>query len=204
LQLSHHVQSKRSVYFVLDCAFEQYEWFRKCREFIHSTFEDLNDQDYFGLLHLQEGSLYNILLEEAGKNREMKRNVLDSFMNLDIEGKIKRRNRVAVWMEEVIFASRALPITTINYRGSIYEDPAKWVVVFIGSFKDLFNLQGMETGSDPKTNLLIVCMTNETIDEESVEYVKQLIKMTNQGGFLIGRYNEADQMDDQGFEDKVD
>ena len=52
LQLSHHLLSKRSIYFVLDCQFEQYKWFEKCRHFILATFAELHDEDYFGLLSL--------------------------------------------------------------------------------------------------------------------------------------------------------
>ena len=104
LQLSHHILSKRSIYFVLDCYFEQYKWFERCRNFIIDTFNELHNEDYFGLLSLQDGSLYNIDLEVVGANRSMKRTVLSEFADADIlDGpKVKRRNRVAVWMEEVI------------------------------------------------------------------------------------------------------
>ena len=107
-------------------------------------------------------------------------------------------------MEEVISASRAVPITTIAYRGFDFEDPAKWVVAFLGSFRGLFNLEALDIGSDPKTNLLIICLTNESIEPENVEYVKGLISMTHEGGFLIVRYNEADALDELGFEEKVE
>ena len=52
LQLSHHILSKRSIYFVLDCQFEQYKWFETCRHFIIDTFAELHDEDHFGLLSL--------------------------------------------------------------------------------------------------------------------------------------------------------
>ena len=126
-------------------------------------------------------------------------------MDVDLDGPhIKRRSRVAAWMEEVIFASRAVPTTTTSYRGFEFQDPAKWVVAFLGTYRGLFNLEALDIGSDPKTNLLIVCMTNESIDAENVEYVKELIGMTHEGGFLIVRYNEADALDEQGFEERVD
>jgi len=134
--------------------------------------------------------MFNIPLEEAGKNRATKNEILKQFSDVDLEGKVKRRNRVAVWMEDVLQDSRSIPVSIANYRVSRFEDPTKWVVVFLGSFKDLFNLEALDIGSDPKTNLLIICMTNENIDLENVEYVKALVKMTNQGGFLIVKYNE--------------
>ena len=135
----------------------------------------------------------------------MKDKVLSDFSRVDLDGPhIKRRHRVAVWMEEVISASRAVPITTIAYRGFDFEDPAKWVVAFLGTTRGLFNLEALDIGSDPKTNLLIICLTNESIEPENVEYVKDLIGKTQEGGFLLVGYNETDALDELGFEEKVD
>ena len=56
-------------------------------------------------------------------------------------------------------------------------------------------------GTELKTNILIVCMTDETIEEENIAYIKQLLRMTTQGGFLIVNYTETDE---QGLEENID
>ena len=65
-------------------------------------------------------------------------------------------------------------------------------------------MEGLDIGSDPKTNILIVCMTSESIDSENVDIIKSLISMTNEGGIYIMRYNEADVEDEQHFDSKIE
>lgn len=68
-RLSKHYVKKRSIYFVLDCKFEHFKLQEKCTAFIQEVYEQLNPDDLFGLLSLDQSELHNIRLEEAGKNK---------------------------------------------------------------------------------------------------------------------------------------
>ena len=120
-----------------------------------------------------------------------------------VEPTIKRRNQVTAWLEEVISASRSVPVSRVKYRGFEFEDPAKWVVIFLGTYRGLFNLEALEIGTELKTNILVVCMTNEPISAEQLEYIKKLIGLTHQGGILIVRWDYTETIDDIQLENRV-
>ena len=77
--LSKHYVKKRSIHFVLDCKFEHFRQQEKCTAFIQEVYKELNSDDLFGLLCLEQSELHNIHLEEAGKNKQTKLRVLEDL-----------------------------------------------------------------------------------------------------------------------------
>lgn len=110
-----------------------------------------------------------------------------------------KRETLKYVIDESIFLSKKVPAEIIEYQGISFKNPTKWVVAFVGSQKGLYNLDGITI--NPNINLLIVCMMNTEIDEMSVKVVKELVSKTNEGGFMIVRYKQAD---DVGARDQME
>lgn len=72
-----------------------------------------------------------------------------------------------------------------------FVSPIKWVVAFIGSLKGLLtSIEGMV--QDDKTSILIVYVTDETPEEDTINTMKKTIcKVCSHGGLLIIRNKET-------------
>jgi len=72
-----------------------------------------------------------------------------------------------------------------------FATPIKWVVAFLGTQRQL-SYQLNLTSFDENTNLLIVCLTNEVAQHKNIEKARKICGKTNQGGFMVVRYNFGD------------
>lgn len=71
----------------------------------------------------------------------------------------------------------------------------------MGSLRNLRNFDGVRTNS--QVNLMIVCLTNDPIDDDMLNVLKELVSQTNEGALLILRYTLADEMGQEKQLEKV-
>lgn len=165
-----------------------------CTSFIKDFYKELNDDDLFGLLCLEDSELHNIKLEEVKKNRATKLQLLEDLndkKNLGV--KYRRGLSLAQALNVAIESSKAVPTCHVTKRGHKFINPSKWVVAFLGSQRPLsYQLNLTSFDEDLKTNLLIVCITNEPANIDNVHCAQNKCSKTNQGGFMIIRYHLSD------------
>ena len=92
LQLSHHILSKKSVYFVLDPRFKHIWLINYFVSFITNVFDAMDKEDYFGLRCICLKDL-SIQLEKARKNKALKRQLLQSLAESVITSNIRTKRR---------------------------------------------------------------------------------------------------------------
>lgn len=84
----------------------------------------------------------------------------------------------------------SIPEKTIRCQELEFISPIKWVVAFMGNLKGLLNLVGLPNAES--TNLLIVYVTDEQPDRDTINTLKQTIReVCAQGGLLVLRYRET-------------
>lgn len=132
--LSKHYVKRRSIHFVLDCKFEHFRQQEKCTRFIQEVYKELNPDDIFGLLCLEQGDLHNIQLENAGKNKATKLRVLEDLNDQVNFGSNTRKGlTLAQALDTANHSSKSVPTITLSKRGFTFTSPTKWVVAFLGS-----------------------------------------------------------------------
>jgi len=87
-----------------------------------------------------------------------------------------------------------VPEKSIEFQNLQFVSPIKWLVAFIGNLKGLLtNIDGLPT--NPNTNMLIVYVTEETPEKETINTMREAIRQAcSQGGLLIIRYKETKQI----------
>lgn len=93
--------------------------------------------------------------------------------------------------EAIVASEQHVPVELIEHRNVTYESPARWVVCFLGSLRNLRNFDGVQTNS--QVNLMIVCLTNDPIDDDMLNVLKELVSQTQEGALIILRYTLADE-----------
>mmetsp|Transcript_1987 Transcript_1987/g.2730 ORF Transcript_1987/g.2730 Transcript_1987/m.2730 type:complete len:82 (-) Transcript_1987:155-400(-) len=79
----------------------------------------------------------------------------------------------------------------VQYQDLEFVSPTKWVVAFIGSLKGLMNTSLLEI--EDNTNLIVVYLTDETPEQDTITQLCKMIKtQCMQGGLLIVRYRESE------------
>ena len=81
---------------------------------------------------------------------------------------------------------------TVYHRNLEFQSPNRWIICFLGSLRHVRNFDGV--ASDSAINILIVCMTNETIDADCMMQLKELVGRTQEGGLMVLRYRAANEL----------
>ena len=66
------------------------------------------------------------------------------------------------------------------------------MICFLGSLRNVRNFDGITC--DSTIGVLIVCMTNEAIDQDQMVALKELVSRTDEGGLMILRYRAANEL----------
>ena len=88
--LGHYIVEKRSLIFILDSSFHHMKELERCCKFIEDTFEDLSQEDLFGLICMGDQP-HQINLEKVGQNRHIKRQILTDLNKRDDMELINKR-----------------------------------------------------------------------------------------------------------------
>ena len=75
--LSQHYVQRKSIIFIVDSEFSSVFYQDIAMAEVMECFEELDDQDYFGILSLGKNTQqYSCMLEKKGKNTALKRRLL--------------------------------------------------------------------------------------------------------------------------------
>ena len=195
LNLIHHVVNHRSICFVLDSYFEHYKQHQLCKELIMETFRELDDEDFFGLSVRYESTSsdenLDILLEEKAKNVSVKYQLLEKLLNLEnVHPRRQGNSYMKQCLGQALTQSHSLPQKIIKFQELDFASPIKWVVVFIGNLRGLLNMTGLPYFDN--VNILVVFVTDDTPEKETINMMTEAIKQNcSQGGLMIIRYRET-------------
>ena len=67
-------------------------------------------------------------------------------------------------LDDAIGATELIPVSRVHHRNLEFKSPNRWVICFLGSLRNVRNFDGITC--DSAVNILIVCLTNDTIDPD--------------------------------------
>ena len=177
--LKHHYIQQRSVVFIVDTYFESFEYNQIAREQVFNFFDQLGDEDYFGLINLDPNShTSDITLERKHKNINLKRRQLANRLkmpyNYKLRSSLKHHENL---LEDALYTAikwQRLKVTktseTIN--DVEYVGPHKWIVCLLGSDNSSVRRIQKITDADPAllrdVSISILAMTNSRAKQYAI------------------------------------
>ena len=164
-KLSIYVVEDKAINFILDTDFMHFVSLAKSVQFIRQIFNELKGTDWFGLSSLGDQKL-SIRLEPKSYNLPVKRRVLSNLAkSIEEVMTLERQVLFKVALNDSVKQLMSLvPERILTHEHRHFESPKKWVICFLGSLRGIRNFDG--TSYDPFVNIIIVCITDEQIDDE--------------------------------------
>ena len=127
-------------------------------------------------------------LESKGANRKLKMEILEQLHN-SLEDVImqEREQDLKMTIIQSIQALDNLNLPDITYRGRVFEGIGRWLICFLGSLRGVSDLNVQSIDTSPNVNIIIILLSEEHISKYQRNRLKELVRSTRQGGFMIIR-----------------
>ena len=191
--LSHHYVQRRSIIFIVDNDFNSVFYQDIAMKQVLSTFNKLDEQDYFGYISLGKNmELDSFVLEKKQRNTQLKTRLLNIFSknyNYSYEkSATAKHSRLEIALEKALeWQVKLVEDTPITVNNRTYVGPHKWIVCLIGSdiymVNDLLTRHQRTINKRPNLSISMLGLSSKPFKAHAQHY-RKLCHLSRKGDFL--------------------